>query len=1149
MKRILALLFVLFAIGSARVDAAVICAGPGQSGCATNFNTLQAAINAAVATTNDVIILQMGAVFNEDISLPVKSGADATHQIYIRSGVTSTGTFEPTSSYPVANLRPCPSTYNVDWMNCSALLGSQNMAKFATIKPATNNAYAVRTAATGSGTPVSYYNFQWVEFRANSFGGNSLIGILNDTASFPAGDSGDLPHHFVFEQCVVRGDPVSGQFRGFQIDGNDVLIENSFIYDIKALTEGQAIWFNGTTSGPNIYNNYVSGGTEVIFSGGSGSQPDPMYTVQSGATTTSVPLDRVTDLYVGKGIAFYEGLKTVSSIAAPAAQTITTSSVANPTVITVPSGHGMETGDYVTIAGHTGSTPAIGGVYYITKISSTQYSIAVNVTVAGSGGTSSAYKTIVTTGSAHNLGSGWEIVFASPTGCVNNQLVYIVTVLTTTTFSLKDTTSGGDTNCASGGTAASFRVRAHAEVTAIASNTVTVTPALPLAPAASDEVWSSLVPDGANIKWNVMTRPIAGLTTPVIATPTGATATASTASGSLAAGSYAYRVEAMVLTAQAIYANSGAAAQTTTAVLGSTGHVTISWSAVANTSKYRIYGRTPSGQDRYWEVTAPTVTFDDTGTAGTLSAVNTTASYWQVKNTFELKNCLNCTVQYNIIENSWGAPLPGAGQAGYLVLFTATQQGIAGHSAVIRNVNFSYNIARHGNAAWQFSGRDALGHESSRSGGLTLAHDLFYDVGGGGMYGATNTSGWSFTGGGGPRQYPQRQSFDVSVNHLTVWPSSAGGYSYLMFGGCEDYPPETTPSHESTLDNFDLTNTIVAGEFASISPAAKNCGVGTTPGRITSPTGPLGVGSAVSTNILAGGNCAYYTTSATAMSCPSTATMLASHFTSATPTVPTDFVIKPGSIYKAGGASQALDGTDMGADISAILAGTTIAETGDHTAGGGGGGGGGSSQGPTLIGGVCPAYGGAGSPEGAITAPVCSLYLRSDGGAGTAIYIKESGTGNTGWVAVGSGGGGGSGNGYVMRFAATENINPWPDSTTYLIGNPIAGYPAYLTTAYDIGKIIVPKTGTVKAVTWEVHADGSAPTSEAVTISLRVNNTTDNTISTTADWSGAATTATGLVSGLSIAVTAGDSMIIKIASPVWATNPTFVTLRGYIYIE
>lgn len=42
---------------------------------------------------------------------------------------------------------------------------------------------------------------------------------------------------------------------------------------------------------------------------------------------------------------------------------------------------------------------------------------------------------------------------------------------------------------------------------------------------------------------------------------------------------------------------------------------------------------------------------------------------------------------------------------------------------------------------------------------------------------------------------------------------------------------------------------------------------------------------------------------------------------------------------------------------------------------------------------------GAGTPEGSVTAPIGSLYTRSDGGAVTTLYIKESGAGNTGWVA------------------------------------------------------------------------------------------------------------------------------------------------------
>ena len=44
-------------------------------------------------------------------------------------------------------------------------------------------------------------------------------------------------------------------------------------------------------------------------------------------------------------------------------------------------------------------------------------------------------------------------------------------------------------------------------------------------------------------------------------------------------------------------------------------------------------------------------------------------------------------------------------------------------------------------------------------------------------------------------------------------------------------------------------------------------------------------------------------------------------------------------------------------------------------------------------------YVGTGTPEGVVTAEVGSTYRRLDGGANTTFYVKESGTGDTGWVA------------------------------------------------------------------------------------------------------------------------------------------------------
>lgn len=44
-------------------------------------------------------------------------------------------------------------------------------------------------------------------------------------------------------------------------------------------------------------------------------------------------------------------------------------------------------------------------------------------------------------------------------------------------------------------------------------------------------------------------------------------------------------------------------------------------------------------------------------------------------------------------------------------------------------------------------------------------------------------------------------------------------------------------------------------------------------------------------------------------------------------------------------------------------------------------------------------FNGNGSPEGSVVAGVGSIYMRVDGGASTSIYVKESGTGATGWIA------------------------------------------------------------------------------------------------------------------------------------------------------
>lgn len=68
---------------------------------------------------------------------------------------------------------------------------------------------------------------------------------------------------------------------------------------------------------------------------------------------------------------------------------IDTSSVAAATNIKAD-GHGLTTGDTVEITGHDDSTPSIDGTHEVTVIDSDNFTIPVNVTVAGTGGSVSA---------------------------------------------------------------------------------------------------------------------------------------------------------------------------------------------------------------------------------------------------------------------------------------------------------------------------------------------------------------------------------------------------------------------------------------------------------------------------------------------------------------------------------------------------------------------------------------------------------------------------------------------------------------------------------------------------------------------------------------------------------------------------------------
>ena len=68
---------------------------------------------------------------------------------------------------------------------------------------------------------------------------------------------------------------------------------------------------------------------------------------------------------------------------------ITTSSVADPTNIASVA-HGLSTGDLVNITNHVSSTPAVTGTYRATRVDADNFTIPVNVTTGGTGGSASS---------------------------------------------------------------------------------------------------------------------------------------------------------------------------------------------------------------------------------------------------------------------------------------------------------------------------------------------------------------------------------------------------------------------------------------------------------------------------------------------------------------------------------------------------------------------------------------------------------------------------------------------------------------------------------------------------------------------------------------------------------------------------------------
>jgi len=180
-------------------------------------------------------------------------------------------------------------------------------------------------------------------------------------------------------------------------------------------------------------------------------------------------------------------------------------------------------------------------------------------------------------------------------------------------------------------------------------------------------------------------------------------------------------------------------------------------------------------------------------------------------------------------------------------------------------------------------------------------------------------------------------------------------------------------------------------------------------------------------------------------------------------------------------------------------------------------------------------------PNGTSLPGTCSVgqvFMDTDATSGQRIYACESA--NT-WVL--QGGGGAAGNGYTLSFFGNTQSAP-VDATTYCFGNAPA---APIDTNCTWYRIYVPKTGTIKEVRGNLHTGGASGTGESNSIYVRINNTTDLTVTTSLTTNNVSNPFSA--TGLSQAVTAGDYLEIKWVTPTWVTNPTNVRGSAVVYIE
>ena len=176
---------------------------------------------------------------------------------------------------------------------------------------------------------------------------------------------------------------------------------------------------------------------------------------------------------------------------------------------------------------------------------------------------------------------------------------------------------------------------------------------------------------------------------------------------------------------------------------------------------------------------------------------------------------------------------------------------------------------------------------------------------------------------------------------------------------------------------------------------------------------------------------------------------------------------------------------------------------------------------------LAAARGGAGASNGLLKADGAGLVSAAT--AGTDYYKAGATTSAPSFIPL-----------YLTVFAPA-------DGAVYYAGAAVAFTGAGNASTTDGRRSIsLPAAGTITAASIRVINDGTAGTSETSTIALRLNDTSDTTLTAALTTNASATFS---ATGLSLAISAGDRLSLKWTCPTWATNPTNIYITVMLEIH